>query len=180
MDALECIKTRRTVRKFKDEAIPQETLRELISAASFSPAWKNTRVARYTVITDRAAIARIAAQGVLGNAHNAGIINGAHCLIVQSAVNKLAGYEKDVTPSTVKGDGYTMYDCGISAQSLSLAAHALGLGSVIMGIIDYDTIASIIALPEDETVTAAIAVGYPESIPACPPKYTVDEMARFI
>ncbi|MBQ5316314.1 MAG: nitroreductase family protein [Oscillospiraceae bacterium] len=180
MNTIECIKTRRSIRKFEDRPVPRELMTEIISAAAFAPSWKNTRTPRYTVIDDKAVIAKIAAEGVLGNAHNAGIINGTNCFIIQSAVNSLAGYEPDGSYSTVKGDGYTMYDAGIAAQTLCLAAHEKGLGTVIMGIIDYDRIAEIISLPENETVVAAIAIGYPAQSPSAPKKFTADEILRFI
>ena len=37
MEALECIKTRRSVRKFKEDIIPDEVIRELVELASYSP-----------------------------------------------------------------------------------------------------------------------------------------------
>ncbi len=180
MTTTDCIKTRRSVRKFEDREVPRGLITEIIGEAAFAPSWKNTRTPRYTVICDKAVIASIAEEGVHGNAHNAEIINGAPCIIVQSAVNSLAGYEPDGSYSTIKGDGYTMYDAGIAAQTLCLAAHDRGLGTVIMGIIDYDRIAKIISLPENETVVAAIAMGYPAGTPSAPKKFTADEITRFI
>lgn len=41
MEALECIKTRRSVRKFKEDIIPDEVIRELVELASYSPSWKS-------------------------------------------------------------------------------------------------------------------------------------------
>ena len=47
MEALECIKTRRSVRKFKEDIIPDEVIRELVELASYSPSWKNTQTIRF-------------------------------------------------------------------------------------------------------------------------------------
>lgn len=46
-----------------------------------------------------------------------------------------------------------MYDAGISAQTLCLAAKDMGLGTVIMGVFDEDILAKLIGLPEGQTVT---------------------------
>ena len=47
MDAIECIKTRRSVRKFTDEKVPVDVVKDIVELASYSPSWKNTQVIRY-------------------------------------------------------------------------------------------------------------------------------------
>jgi len=180
MEIIECIKTRRSVRSFTDKPVSRETLTEILSAAAYVPSWKNSQTARWNVITDKAVIEKIAREATFGFEHNRDIMLGCPCLVIQSAVTKRCGYERDGSFTTSKGDSWEMYDSGIAAQTFSLAAHNAGLGSVIMGIIDDEKIAEIISLPETERITAAIAVGYPQSEPACPPKKTVEDIARFI
>ncbi|MBQ5331311.1 MAG: nitroreductase family protein [Oscillospiraceae bacterium] len=180
MELYEAIAGRRTVRRFTGDEVPREKLVKLIDSATKVPSWKNTRTPRFTVVTDKAVIARLSEKGAFGMAHNSGIIGGAAAVIVQSAVKGRAGFEPDGTPSTRCGDGYTFFDGGLAAQNISLAAYAEGLGTVIMGIIDYDAIADIVSLPEDEEILCLIAVGVPDGTPSAPPKYTVDEIARFV
>lgn len=180
MELKECIMTRRTVRKFTDRPVSKETVTNIISLAAYVPSWKNSQTARWTVVTDRTVIERIANEATLGFDHNKEIILGCPCLVIQSAVTGRCGYERDGSFSTSKGDSWEMYDSGIAAQTFSLAAYDAGLGSVIMGIIDDKKIAGIISLPDTERITAAIAVGYPAEEPNCPPKKPVIEIARFI
>lgn len=52
MNTLECIKTRRSIRKFKPDPVDHATLEFLIGAASYSPSWKNTQITRYIAIED--------------------------------------------------------------------------------------------------------------------------------
>ena len=52
MNTIECIKTRRSIRKFKPDSIDHSLLDSLISTASYSPSWKNTQITRYIVIED--------------------------------------------------------------------------------------------------------------------------------
>ena len=52
MEALECIKTRRSVRKFTDAPITREELQQVVEAAAYAPSWKNTQTVRYLVVTD--------------------------------------------------------------------------------------------------------------------------------
>lgn len=43
MDALTCIKTRMSIRKFKTESVPSQTLHEIIDTAKWSPSYKNSQ-----------------------------------------------------------------------------------------------------------------------------------------
>lgn len=44
MDAITCIKTRRSVRKFKNEEISKDIIEDLVLAASYAPSWKILRL----------------------------------------------------------------------------------------------------------------------------------------
>ena len=70
MEALECIKTRRSFRKFTDEKIPHEVLEELVDVARFAPSWKNTQIARYIVVEDKEIQEKIANSCVLDFTYN--------------------------------------------------------------------------------------------------------------
>ena len=51
MEAIECIKGRRSVREFKDTPVSTEVLNDIIDTARFAPSWKNTQIARYVALT---------------------------------------------------------------------------------------------------------------------------------
>ena len=59
MNTLECIKTRRSIRKFKPDPVDHATLESLIGAASYSPSWKNTQITRYIAIEDSSILDKI-------------------------------------------------------------------------------------------------------------------------
>ena len=52
MNTLDCIKTRRSVRKYADKPVPHELIEQAIAAAAYAPSWKNTQVTRYYVVDD--------------------------------------------------------------------------------------------------------------------------------
>lgn len=72
-----------------------------------------------------------------------------------------------------------MFDAGIATQTFCLAAHAMGVGSVIMGIFDDAKVAEIIGLEENQTVAAVLAVGYPAFAPDVPPRKEVSKLLTF-
>lgn len=53
MEALECIKTRRSIRKFTEQPVTEDEVRQVVEAAAFAPSWKNTQIARYIVVPTR-------------------------------------------------------------------------------------------------------------------------------
>ena len=54
METLDCIKTRRSIRKFTDRPVDRAVLEKLVNIAAFSPSWKNSQPVRYVAITDPA------------------------------------------------------------------------------------------------------------------------------
>ena len=59
MNTIECMKTRRSIRKFKPDSVNHATLESVIEAASYSPSWKNTQITRYTAIEDSSVLDKI-------------------------------------------------------------------------------------------------------------------------
>lgn len=176
MDALECIKTRRSVRKFTDEMVPADMVKEIVELASYAPTWKNTQTIRYTLLEDAEKIARIAAEGVMDFPFNQKTVGRAKQLMIISQKNGICGFEKDGSYSTSKGDHWEMFDAGIATQTFCLAAHDKGVGTVILGIFDDAKVGEIVGIPEGQTVAAVVVLGYPAFAPDMPPRKSVDEL----
>lgn len=180
MDTKDCIRNRRSVRRYTGQKIAKDTIEQIVSLASCAPSWKNTQVARYTIVTDRAVIEKIANECVLGFAHNAGIITGCNVLVIQSINVKRSGYERDGSFSTSKGTHWESFDAGIAAQTFCLAAHEFGIGTCILGVFDEQKVAEAISLPSTQAVSCMIPMGYPAENPAAPARKSVGELVRYI
>ena len=70
MDAIEMIKERRSVRKFKNEKVDRELMKEIVDIAKWAPSWVNYQIARYTLVDDEEIIKEIAHEGVNGFVYN--------------------------------------------------------------------------------------------------------------
>ena len=180
MNALDCIKTRRSIRKFKEEAVSRDTINAIVEAAAMSPSWKNTQITRYNIIEDKAILNEIADNCVLDFEFNQKTIRRAPQLVVVSMIKNRCGYEKDGSFSTSKGDRWEMFDAGIASQTFCLAAHDMGVGTVILGIFDEDKVAKAINLADTEKVAALIAMGYPDQECEAPKRKTVEELVRYL
>ena len=63
MNTIECINTRRSVRKFTEQEVTKETIEKIVAAAAMAPSWKNTQITRYTVIFDKELKDKIKVKG---------------------------------------------------------------------------------------------------------------------
>ncbi len=180
MDTKECIQSRRSIRRYTGQPITRETIEQIVALASYAPSWKNTQIARYTIVTDRAVIEKIANECVLGFTHNAGILLGCTVLAVQSVLVKHSGYDRDGSFSTAKGQHWESFDAGIAAQTFCLAANEFGVGTCILGIFDDAKVAEAVNLPSTQSVSCLIPMGYPAENPAVPARKSVGELIRYI
>ena len=174
MDAQTCILTRRSVRQFTDQPVPHELLEDVVALAAYAPSWKNTQISRYLAIEDPAMRETIASEYCLAGANNPAIIRSAPLLVAQTFVKNRCGYERDGSFTTDREDGWQYYDCGIAAQTFCLAAHDLGLATVIMGVFDRKRLQENLQVPEDQELMALIAVGYPAQVGGAPKRKGVD------
>lgn len=179
MTAKECILGRRSIRKFKADAVDHELLKQIVETASYAPSWKHTQITRYIVV-EGALKDKIATEGTTIYPGNGTIIQNAPALIAVTVIKNRSGYERDGSFSTDRGDGWQMYDAGVASQTFCLAAHEAGLGTVIMGLFDRSTVESLLQLPEDRELVALIPIGYPDIEPEAPRRKPVDDLISFI
>lgn len=179
METIERIKTRRTIRKFKDEKVPREVVEQIVSAAAYAPSWKNSQTTRYVVIEDKEVMEKIIKDGLMGLEHNSEIIRNTPVLVVVTSIKNRSGYERDGSYTTSRKDKWEAFDAGIATQTFVLAASELGVGSVIMGIYDEEKIKEILELPEDRAVSALVSIGYPDENPVAPKRKEVEELIEY-
>lgn len=197
MDAIECIKTRMSIRRFKNEPVPKDILKEIINAAKWSPSYKNTqpweviilagakKEALSKVLTDLfekgnkacpdipeplswppAQDARIA--DLYKSRAEALGINLADPEVLRKA--KIANFNFYGAPHAIylyqdsSLSPWSLFDLGLFAQSLMLAANAYGLGTVPQAFaVDYaKDIKQFLNIPETKRLVLGISIGYPD------------------
>ncbi|MCQ2521218.1 MAG: nitroreductase family protein [Lachnospiraceae bacterium] len=178
MNAKECIMGRRSIRKFKSDAVSDDVLREIVLEASYAPSWKHSQIARYYIIKDEAKKAELAAHTKLW-AGNGEIMKSAPAVCCVVAMKNRSGYERDGSFSTVREDRWTMFDAGVATQTFCLAAYEHGLGTVIMGLVDPDA-GDVLNLPEDRELIAVVPIGYPDEEPVAPKRKAVEDLLTII
>jgi len=152
---LKLIEPRRSIRKFKNQAIEKEKIEQLIEAALRSPSSRSFNPWRFIVI-DRADLLEKLA---LAKPHGSSFLKKAPLGIVVCADSS----ESDVC----------VEDASIASIFIHLAAHAMGLGSCWVQIRkrDHDLsksadayIKELLDVPDNIMIESIIALGYPDEI----------------
>lgn len=52
MDFYDVLKTRKSIRRYKPDKVPEDALMRVLEAARIAPSWKNMQCWRYVVIDD--------------------------------------------------------------------------------------------------------------------------------
>ncbi|MDV4150773.1 nitroreductase family protein [Clostridium sp. AL.422] len=180
MDAITMIKERRSVRKFKNEKVDREVMKEIVDIARWAPSWVNFQIARYTLIDNEEIIQKFANDAVKGFVYNMDTLKNAKGVAVLSFVKGKSGKSEQYGIESSNENTWEVFDAGIACQTFCLAAHAKGIGTCIMGVINEDSIAKIINLPEEETVAALIVYGYPDGEAVPTNRKSAEEIMRFI
>ena len=181
MELMKAIKGRRSIRRYTSKAVDDKTLNIILEAARQAPSWANSQCWRFVVVRDeklRNRLADTAIEVVTGKPNRAGeAMRVAPVAIVACAQMRKAGYYKKEPwgPVTDKGDWY-MYDVALAMQNLTLAAHALGLGTVHIGAFDAIKVAEILGVPEGFAVVAMTPLGYPDEAPEARPRKELSEI----
>jgi nitroreductase/ferredoxin len=161
------VKSRRSIRMYKDAPVPRETLVRLLDMVRWAPTARNLLPVRWTIIEDRAQVHELGAliarwirvKGVYR--HMANAWDRGQDLIFRGAPQlALAHAGPEAIMPTV--------DCTIAATTLDLAASAVGLGTCWAGVFmnaaqDDPAVREFLHLPPDHQVYAALMLGYPKA-----------------
>jgi nitroreductase len=176
MEVLEAIRTRRSIRKYKSESVDEKTLDTVLEAARQAPSWANTQCWRFVVVRNAETKNRLSNTLSETNPAREAVCN-APIVIVACAEMEKAGYKAgEVT--TDKGDWF-MFDVALAMHNLVLAAHAVGLGTVYIGLFDARKAAAILSVPEGYQVVAITPLGYPDEAKEARPRKELSEIVHY-
>ena len=174
MEVLEAIKTRRSIRRYKTTPVDDKTLEQVLEAARWAPSWANTQCWRFIVVRDDDIKAGLADTLSPNNPATDAIRNAPVTIVVCAELKRSGCYRGE--PATNKGDTWFMFDVGLAMQNLTLAAHALGLGTVHVGAFDAGKADSILGVPEGFCVVEMTPLGYPDHEAKAPPRKELSEI----
>ncbi len=169
MDFYDVLAKRQSVRIYKPDPVPGEVLNRVLEAFRCAPSWANTQAWELILVTDLE-IKKQLQQTVSDKNPSYSAIIDAPLLVCAVGITGSSGYYKG-QQATKRGD-WVMFDMGIAVEHLVLAAAAEGLGTVHVGLFDYEKASHVLGLPSDRTVIELIPLGYaayePRRVPRKP------------
>ena len=175
------IKGRRSIRKYKDEAVDRGLMEEIIEITRYAPSWTNSQTPRWTLVENSEIIEKLGANAVKGFSYNVDTLKNANGVAVLSFVEGKSGRTEKYGIETSENPGrWEYFDAGIACQTFCLTAYAKGVGTCIFGVIDEAVVAEAINLPEGEKVAALIVYGYAAEEPKLPRRKEVEDILRFV
>lgn len=178
METMENIYTRRSIRVYQNTPVTRTVLEEIFAAAQMAPSWKNTQTPGYLVVERSSEHWKDIVSCL--PPYNEKTASTAQALVIMTTKKARCGYDRDGSFTTKKGDRWEMFDAGIAAGTLCLAAWDKGLGTCMMGLYDEDRLPELLHMPEDQYVTAVIALGYPAEAPTAPKRKTLEDKVHYV
>ncbi len=190
MNTLDAIAARRSIRKFKDEPIPDEALQAILTAAIQAPSAKNRQPWRFVVVQGdrRAKMVRVMRDGLTrlkAQGEDIGSGEGTARVMEQAPVTIFIFNPEGIHPWLAHSidqmftDLVNLQSIGAAIQNMVLAAQDLGIGSLWICDVLYAYNELGQWLGEQSEMIAAVSLGYPDESPAARPRKPVSEVTRF-
>ncbi|MFH1136642.1 MAG: nitroreductase family protein [Pseudomonadota bacterium] len=169
------LKTRRSIRAYKTDLVPRETLEGLIELARYAPTGHNSQSVEWLVIQDPAEVKRLASLVV---EFMTGLIAQGFPLAREMRMDRVVeaweqGFDRICrgAPHLIfahghKDDRFAATASTIALTYLELAAFAMGLGACWAGYVQsatafYPPLAQALNLPENHVSLGAMMIGRP-------------------
>ena len=143
------IYSRRSIRRYTEEKVSDELIRDLLRSAMYAPSAGNERPWHFIVIRDRDILTRITDFHPYSS-----MLPSAACAIIVCADLRLERYK-----------GMWVQDCSAATMNILLAAESHGLGAVWLGVYPEEDrvnpLRELLHLPESVLPLSICSVGYP-------------------
>ncbi len=164
MDAIQAILSRRSIRKYRDDPIPDLVVNEILRAAMSAPSAGNEQPWHFVVIRDRGTLDRI--PDVHPHAR----------MLKEAPVAILICGDLELE----KHKGFWVQDCSAATENLLIAAQSKGLGAVWLGIYPReDRVAGLrrmLDIPKSVIPFSLVPLGHPAEEKQKDDRFNIDRI----
>lgn len=185
METFDAIRGRRSIREYTGRSVTREEIEQLLAAAVQAPNHRMTQPWRFYVLGPAAR----RAYGMSLGARKAKRVEDAEA--AQAVVDKVAEKHEalpamlavavtlDENPEIREEDYAAAY---MAIQNLSLAAHAIGLGTHIKtgAVMDDPRSRQAVGVPDGERIVATIELGEPSVMPDPKPRADATDLTKWV
>ena len=175
---IETIQKRRSIRKYKDQPVDDDTLLKILDCGRMAPSDSNTQPWNFIVVRSDEMRAKISDVS-----HKQDWMMGAPVFIV--CVADIRVTTTDTGPMEINeetpgiGPKQIILDTAIAAENMVIAAESLGLGTCWVSWYIQDEIRPVLGIPNDKYVVAIITLGVPDQEPKQRPRRSLTEVVRY-
>jgi len=161
-DYIKFLTTRRSIRKYKKEPVALDQLIKVIDTARFAPSAKNSQPWEFVIVVDPK------------TKHDLASVYPWRQALRDAPAGIVVLCDETASPM------FYMLDCANAVTYLMLAAHAVGLGTVWLGVGEKEKpiIQEIVGAPKHKVPIAIVAIGYPDESPKPRPRKPVDDIVH--
>ena len=196
---LAALRTRRSVRRFRTEAVSRVLLERLVEHAAWAPSASNRQDWFFAIVTHdelKRALGEVVRERwreIVAANQDSGSIEeiaqyAAHFsefaaapAVIAVACREPDGLQRELLDADAELVGGSFTSAAMAAQNLMLAAHALGLGTCCYtgALAAHAGLSRLLSLPQRHKLVCLISVGVPDERPAPPARKPVDKIVRF-
>jgi nitroreductase len=162
MSCIEQILSRRSIRRFKDEAVSKEVLNKILEAGRLAPSATNNQPWYFIVVRNKEGKDACDYQGF-----NRWVMEASFIIV---------GFYR---ASEVIIEKLSLMDVTIALQNMVVAGWVQGVASCWMGAFDEIKLRNVLELPSDSKIVGAVAFGIPDHMPKPLPKKQISQIFHF-
>lgn len=163
MELCDILKSRRSIRAYKNESLPREKLLKVLEAARLAQSANNRQPWRFIIIQDENNKKKLAE-----------ICKGKKWVADASVI--LAGVAVDTDYRMGNGRSASDIDLSIALTHISLAAVDQSLGTCWIGSFKYDEAMEFLKIPKDNILVGFMTLGYPDESPLPKSRKSMEEI----
>jgi len=166
MDVFDVIRSRRSIRKYRNESVEEDKLNRILEAGRLAPSANNRQEWRFVIVRDddiREKLSKAACQQWF--------VGEAPVVIACCSV-------EDDRIMTCGHPAYAI-DVAIAIDHMTLAAAGLNLGTCWIGAFHEDEVRNILGIPQSVRVVEMLTLGYPDEDPRPRPRKRLDEIVHW-
>ncbi len=166
MNIYDLIEKRRSIRKFRDEEVPEEKLKRILDAGRMAPSAHNAQDYKFVVVKDKAK-----REAIKEAAASQEFIAEAPVIIVPVSTNTDHIMGCEVPAYAV--------DIAIAVDHMTLAAVEEDLGTCWVGAFDQEKVKKILNIPEKYKAVVLLPLGFPYERPSVKSRKNMLEIVRY-
>jgi nitroreductase len=164
---LDLLKSRRSIRVYKSDPVPEEMIEQILEAGRWAPSATNRQPWAFVVIRDEEIRRQVAEHAAYY------FIRWAHVADAPVLIALLGSIQNRIYRQ------FLHEDIGLAGGQMMLQAYALGLGTCWIGGLDRRAIAGILKVPDDWEVVGLLTLGFPDHDPEPPPRRPLVDMVHY-